>query len=128
MLGLAECGSHAIVDAALGTYTQGKRTLTESIVRSGMLLLADRGFFRYRLWQMCADTAADLLWRMKPGAVLLIEKRYPDESFASDVYPGTKAHRSRTDGIVVRVIEYTLDVMGRRRRAISSGERRRTGC
>ncbi|QSE86073.1 hypothetical protein [Rhodococcus koreensis] len=67
VLGLAECGSHAIVDAALGTYTQGKRTLTESIVRSGMLLLADRGFFRYRLWQMCADTAADLLWRMRPG-------------------------------------------------------------
>ncbi|KXF56615.1 hypothetical protein AXA44_33670 [Rhodococcus sp. SC4] len=55
VLGLAECGSHAIVDAALGTYTQGEQTLAESIVRSlrsGMLLLADRGFFSYRLWQM----------------------------------------------------------------------------
>ena len=115
VLGLAECGSHAIVDAALGPYTQGEQTLAESIVRSlrpGMLLLADRGFFSYRLWKLCADTGVDLLWRMKSNAVLPVEKRYPDGSFASHVYPGTKARRNRTDGIAVRVIEYTLDVMG----------------
>lgn len=115
VLGLAECGSHAIVDAALGTYKQGEQSLAESIVRSlqsGMLLLADRGFFSYRLWQMCADTGADLLWRMKSNAVLPVEKRYPDGSFASHVYPGTKARRNRADGIAVRVIEYTLDVVG----------------
>ncbi|MCD2139759.1 IS4 family transposase [Rhodococcus pyridinivorans] len=125
VLGLAECGSHAIVDAALGTYTQGEQTLTESIVRSlrsGMLLLADRGFFSYRLWQMCADTGADLLWRMKSNAVLPVEKRYPDGSFASHVYPGTKARRNQTDGIAVRVIEYTLDVMGEDGEPVSSGE------
>ena len=125
VLGLAECGSHAIVDAALGTYTQGEQTLAESIVRSlrsGMLLLADRGFFSYRLWQMCADTGADLLWRMKPGAVLPVEKRYLDGSFASHVYPGTKARRNRTDGIAVRVIEYALDVVGEDGEPASSGE------
>ncbi|MEV6259006.1 IS4 family transposase [Nocardia sp. NPDC051911] len=110
--GLAECGSHAIVDAAIGRYGQGEQSLAESLLRSlrpGMLLLADRGFFSYRLWDLCRTTGADLLWRMKSNAVLPIEKRYADGSFASHVYPGTKARRNHTDAIAVRVIEYTLD-------------------
>lgn len=111
VLGLAECGSHAIVDAELGTYRQGEQTLAESIARSlrpGMLLLADRGFFSYRLWDLYRSAGADLVWRMKTNAVLPVEKRYSDGSFASHVYPGTTARRNRRDGIAVRVIEYTL--------------------
>ena len=38
-----------------------------------------------------------------------MEKRYSDGSFASHIYPGTKARRNRADGIAVRVIEYTLE-------------------
>jgi hypothetical protein len=112
VLGLAECGSHAIIDAAIGTYSQGEQTLAESVLRSlkpGMLLLADRGFFSYPLWDKARATGADLLWRLKSNAVLAVEKRYSDGSFASHIYPGTKARRNHTDGIAVRVIEYTLE-------------------
>ncbi len=115
VLGLAECGSHAIVDAALGTYSQGEQTLAESLLRSlrpGILLLADRGFFSYRLWNLCRATGADLLWRMKSNAVLPVETRYADGSFASHVYPGTKARRNHTGAIAVRVVEYTLAATG----------------
>jgi hypothetical protein len=111
VLGLAECGSHAIVDAAIGAYRQGEQTLAESVLRSlrpGMLLLADRGFFSYTLWDKARATGADLLWRLKSNAVLPVEKRYSDGSFASYVYPGTKARRNHTDAIAVRVVEYTL--------------------
>jgi hypothetical protein len=111
VLGLAECGSHAIIDAAVGAYRQGEQTLAESVLRSllpGMLLLADRGFFSYPLWAQARRTGADLLWRMKSNAVLPVEKRYSDGSFASHIYPGTKARRNNTDGIDVRVVEYTL--------------------
>lgn len=111
VLGLAECGSHAIIDAAVGTYRQGEQALTEQVLRSllpGMLLLADRGFFSYSLWAKARATEADLLWRMKSNAVLPVEKRYRDGSFASRIYPGTTARRNDTDGIAVRVIEYTL--------------------
>ena len=111
VLGLAECGSHAIVDAAIGPYSTGEQTLAEEILRSlraNMLLLADRGFFSYTLWDKAAATGADLLWRLKSNAVLPIEKRYADGSFASHIYPGTKARRNDTDGIAVRVIEYNL--------------------
>jgi hypothetical protein len=111
VIGLAECGSHAIVDAAVGTYRQGEQTLAESVLRSlrpGMLLLADRGFFSYTLWDKSRATGADLLWRLKSNAVLPVDKRYSDGSFASYIYPGTKARRNHTDGIAVRVVEYTL--------------------
>lgn len=111
VLGLAECGSHAIIDAAVGAYRQGEQTLAEHVLRSllpGMLLLADRGFFSYPLWAKASGTGADLLWRIKSNAVLPVEKRYSDGSFASHIYPGTKARRNDTDGIEVRVVEYTL--------------------
>ncbi len=111
VLGLAECGSHAIIDAALGSYCTGEQSLAEQVLRSlraSDLVLADRGFFSYTLWKKAADTGADLLWRMKSNAVLPVEKRHPDGSFASHVYPGTAARRNSIDGIAVRVIEYTL--------------------
>lgn len=111
VLGLAECGSHMIIDAAVGAYRQGEQTLAESVLRSllpGMLLLADRGFFSYPLWAKAADTGAELLWRVKSNAALPVENRYSDGSFASHIYPGTKASRNDTNGIAVRVVEYTL--------------------
>ena len=111
VLGLAECGSHAIIDVALGPYTTGEQTLTEQVLgslRDRHLLLADRGFFSYKLWKQAAGTGADLLWRMKSNAVLPIEKCYADGSFASHVYPSTKARRNKVDGIAVRVVEYSL--------------------
>ncbi len=112
VLGLAECGSHAIIDAALGPYKTGEQSLAEDILRSldpGQLLLADRGFFSYPLWKKAAATGAELLWRIKSNAVLPVETRYPDGSFASHIYPGTTARRNKADGIAVRVIEYHLD-------------------
>jgi transposase IS4-like protein/DDE family transposase len=112
VLGLAECGSHTIIDAAVGSYRHGEQSLAEQVLRSllpGMLLLADRGFFSYTLWDKARGTGADLLWRIKSNAVLPVEKRYSDGSFASHVYPGTKARRNKTNGIAVRVVEYTLE-------------------
>jgi len=93
ILGLAECGSHAIVDAAIGAYAVGEQTLAEEVLRSlrpRMLLLADRGFFSYTLWNKARASGADLLWRIKSSAVLPVEIRYPDGSFASHVYGGVR--------------------------------------
>jgi hypothetical protein len=72
VLGLAECGSHAIIDAALGPYSTGEQDFAEEILRSlhpGMLMLADRGFFSYTHWDKAHATGADLLWRVKSNAV-----------------------------------------------------------
>lgn len=113
VLGLAERGSKAILDAAVGSYRQGEQALAEQVLRSlrpGMLVSADGGFFSYPLWAKAAGTGADLLWRITSSAVVLpVEKCYRDGSFASRIYPGTTARRNGTDGIDVRVVEYTLD-------------------
>lgn len=111
ILGLAECGTHAIIDAAVGAYRQGEQTLALRVLPSlapQMLLLADRGFFSYPLWCKAKTTGADLLWRMKANAVLPVLARHPDGSFASRIYPGTKARRNDVDGVEVRIIEYTV--------------------
>ncbi|TQM33000.1 IS4 family transposase [Nocardia bhagyanarayanae] len=109
VLWLVECGSRAIIDAALGTREHRERELTESVVRSlypGMLLLADRAFFSYRLWELCRSYGADLLWRVRSDSALPVERRYPDGSFASHICPGMRAAPKDTDGTAVRVVEF----------------------
>ena len=61
----------------------------------------------YRQQKACA-TGATLVWRVKKNLVLPCLKRLEDGSYLSKVYPSKKARRHDTDGILVRVIEYTL--------------------
>jgi hypothetical protein len=74
-----------------------------------MLCLADRYYPGYELWRQAQSTGADLLWRGRKNPRLECEKRLPDGSFLSRIYPSTSAQRNRRNGIVVRVIEYTLE-------------------
>ena len=59
VIGLAECGTHAIFDAVIGPYTTGENTLARELIdrlEPGMLLLADRGFCGFPLWQQAVAT------------------------------------------------------------------------
>src|SRR5487761_214083 len=114
LVGLAECGSHALIDASLGAYTMGEQSLAPAVLASlcaGMLCLADRGFYSFALWNTARSRGADLLWRTKSNHVLVPEQRLADGSYLSHLYASTDRHR--TEGIAVRVIEYTLDDPGR---------------
>jgi hypothetical protein len=75
----------------------------------GMLCLADRGFFGFKMWKQAAATGADLLWRVRKNILLPCEKRLPDGSYLSRIYASDKDRRRGTDGIIVRVIEYPLE-------------------
>ena len=112
VVGLAECGTHAIIDAVIGKYTDGEVRLAPGLLGSfvaGMLVLADRNFFGFELWKMAQKTGADLLWRTKVNLVLPVERRFPDGSFLSSIYPSQKDRRNHTNGVQVRVVEYHLD-------------------
>lgn len=112
IVGLAECGTHAIVDAAIGRYADSEMTLAPKVfasLRQGMLLLADRGFVSYALWEKASATGADLLLRMKHNSVFPVEERLSDGSFLSRMYPTPKDRQRKTKGIVVRIVEYALD-------------------
>jgi len=111
VIGLAECGTHAIVDAVIGRYNEPEQRLAPALFGSlspGMLLLADRGFMGFGLWTAAQETGADLLWRDKVNHVLPVERRLGDGSFLSTIYPSQTDRRRGTGGVRVRVIDYTL--------------------
>jgi len=109
---LLENGTHVLWGGQMDRYSTGEVTLADRVVESlrpGMLCLADRLFFGYKLWKKSASTRADLLWRVKGDLRLDMEKRLPDGSYLSHVYPSSADRRCRRNGIQVRVIEYRLN-------------------
>jgi hypothetical protein len=110
LVGLAECGTHALISAAMGPLAQGETTLAPRLfgtLTAGMLLLADRQFASAHLWRQAAATGADLLWRTKTNAVLPVLETFADGSYRSQIHAATDRRR-RIAPTVVRVVEYTL--------------------
>jgi len=109
---LVENGTHVLFGTRIGGVKTGEITLAKAVLpalRTGMLCLADRHFFGFDLWTQARATGADLLWRVKQTLRLPCEARLPDGSYVSRVYASPKDQRHGTNGVVVRVIEYTLD-------------------
>jgi hypothetical protein len=113
LVAVAECGTHAIIDAAMGPLAKGETTLAAGLLTDGgalgpqVLLLADRQFVDANLWRQAAATGAQLLWRTRTNAVLPVLETFPDGSYLSQIAAAT----DRRGGIaptVVRVVEYTL--------------------
>ena len=115
VVGLAECGTHALADVAIGPCSTGETTLSRGVLASlgpGMVVLADRNFYSFALWNEARATGADLLWRTRSNHVLPVDRRLDDGSYLSHLGELVKGHRRPSD-VVVRVIEYTLDDPGR---------------
>jgi hypothetical protein len=109
---LVENGTHVLFGARLGGCATGEVTLAADVTRAlqkGMLCLADRNFFGFRLWNQAAASGADLLWRVKKNRRLRVEKRLPDGSYWSRIYASERDWRHQTNGVVVRVIDYRLE-------------------
>lgn len=110
MVTLAECGTHALIDVAIGSLKQGEQTLAPQLFRSlgpDMLCLADRGFYSFTLWNQARATGTDLLWRTKKNHRLPVQERLADGSYLSQLFASSDTKRQ--DGVAVRVIEYTVD-------------------
>lgn len=106
MVGLGECGTHAVFAAAIGPYSVPERALATHVLPAagaGMLLMADRGFTSHELWQQAVATGADLLWRATNVFSLPVLRELPDGSYLSHLI------RKNHEPIPVRVIEYTID-------------------
>lgn len=109
---LLENGTHVLCAARVDKYGIDELTLAEDVVpalKKGMLCLADRFFPSYKLWKKAAATGADLLWRTRQNARLDVDKRLPDGSYLSRIYPTTSDRRNERHAIVVRAIDYRLD-------------------
>lgn len=123
VIGLAECGTHAVIAAEIGTVHVGEREIAEGLASSlepGMLVIADRGFYSFQLWVEFMVTGADLLFRIAAGVKLPVLRPLPDGSYLSEIKQKgvtDSSHRSplsvvsdpsRATHIPVRVIEYSV--------------------
>src|SRR6266540_5028039 len=116
--GLTECGTHATIKAAMGSYATGETTLAgrllgelEQGALAGVLLLADRLFVGFELWRTAGATGAELVWRAKTGKTA---PTLPVDQVLSD---GSRLYaasdRRKRDPVVVRVVEYAICDPGR---------------
>ncbi len=126
VVALAECGTHAIVAAAIGACSDSERALARPLVDAcepGMLLTADRYFYSFDLWAQILNTGADLLWRVTSQPTLPVLQPLPDHSYLSllinpkiggkrrqKLIEDVRAGREIPEGsaVPVRVVEYTV--------------------
>jgi len=119
VVGLAECGSRAVVAARIGGCHAGERDLARGLIDDldpQMLVLADRGFYGYEFWKQLRAGGAELLWRVQLKMTLPVYQRLPDGSYLSSLAPRSMrsqiaaGNRRRIDRyeVPVRVVDYTI--------------------
>jgi hypothetical protein len=120
LVGLGECGTHAIIAAAFDSCKVDERELATRILHdfeAGMLVLADRGYYSYDLWRDARARGADLLWRIKEINTFPVLEWLPDGSYRSELVPARmKAAHKRGKlkripdevRIPIRVVEYMV--------------------
>ena len=110
LLGLVECGTHAIVAAGIAPYARSEKAMASELLpgwlRKDMLVMADRGFYSFKLWASAGASGAALLWRVSSTLKLTVQQVLSDGSYLSTVFDSEDG--ARRHGRAVRVIEYTL--------------------
>jgi hypothetical protein len=108
---LAECGTHAIVDAGFWPIHTSERVGGRRMLRSvsaGMLVMWDRGFHDYDMVTGVQARQAHVLSRLpahvKPERVKVL----PDGSWLAYIYPSDYQRRRQGERCLVRIIEYKV--------------------
>jgi len=112
VLSLCETGSHVLWRSLIKPIRCGEITMARYLLRflaPDMLLLWDRNFLSYDLVAQLGRQGAQLLARIKKNLVFQPIRRLGDGSYVAKLYRSAKDRRHDKDGILVRIIEYTLD-------------------
>jgi hypothetical protein len=100
------------VALAIGGYQDGEQTLARQLfdhIPPDPLLSQDRGFFSYEDWKALNAREIKLLARLKSNLILEPIARLCDGSCLANIYPSSRHRQQDRQGILVRLIEYTLD-------------------
>ncbi|HEX2300430.1 MAG TPA: IS4 family transposase [Pseudonocardiaceae bacterium] len=111
LVGLAECGSQALINVAFGPFRTGEHTLAADLIDSmtaGMLVLADRNFAGTQLMSAAAATGAELLWRMPSNFTLTVEQVLPDGTYLTELTARNGGKGRVRRRLTVRIIEYCV--------------------
>ncbi len=120
LVALAECGTHAMFDAVVGRYTTSEVELARRLIgrlRPGMLLLADRGFYGFSLWQQAAATGGGpVVADATEPAASTRSRSFPTAPTWSQLSTRSGNFKRRGEGMSwCGSIDYTIDD-GRRQR------------
>ena len=111
-LSLVELSTHAeqaFVLKGIREKESGEQSMAPALLRHlqrGMLLMWDRGFLSYKLWQAVL-LRCELLARVSARLILRPEKTLCDGSYLARLYPNPHDRTKDRWGILVRVIRYT---------------------
>jgi hypothetical protein len=111
-LSLVELGTHIEVAVTMKSISCGERTMIQGLVddlEPDMLLLLDQGFFSEKLWRQLMDRRVNVLARVTTQMILRPIRVLADGSYLVKIYKGDYNRKKDRDGVVVRVIRYTLD-------------------
>jgi hypothetical protein len=111
-LSLVELGTHVEVVLIVKPCRTGEHAMVDALLRHltpEMLLLWDRGFFSYEQWRKLRTTGVKVLARVTSQLVLRPIRNLADGSYLAKIYKGDYDRKKDRDGIMVRVIRYTLD-------------------
>lgn len=108
---LVELGTHVEFDFVYGGWGDSEKKLVEQLwdsIPDDALLYEDRGFFSYKSWEKLHESHY-LLVRAFKSMVLKPIEHLSDGSYLAKIYPSSWYRDNDCRGIVVRVIDYTLD-------------------
>ncbi len=117
IVGLAECGTHALTGMALGKYNEHETVLTRKMLdefQPGMLIFADRGFMGYPLFSAAAAQGCDLCWRARSPAKYPVKEELSDGSYLSEIFDFPDRRFRKEHPLPVRVIRYRVDDPGKK--------------
>jgi hypothetical protein len=111
-LSLVELGTHVEVAFLVRSGRIGEQAMVAGLLRHltpQMLLLWDRGFFSYELWRAVSTRNVKILARVTSRLILRPIRVLADGSYLARIYPNAYARQTDREGLLVRVIRYTLD-------------------
>lgn len=112
VLGLMELGTHVFWRWLIkGCHIDETRMVPPLLkhLTSEMLLLWDRGFASFELVRQVMNQKAQLLARWKNNRILTPVKTLSDGSYLACIYARDADRKARRDGLLVRIIDYTLE-------------------
>jgi hypothetical protein len=108
---LAECGTHAIVDAGFWPCHTSERVGGFRMLRSvaaGMLVMWDRGFHDYDMFLGVVQRDAHVLARLPAHVQPERVRSLPDGTSLASLAPSAYGRRKHGERLLVRVISYTI--------------------
>lgn len=111
VVAVAECGTHAVLDAAIGDTGTGETTLAGELLdrlSPGVVLMADRGFYGFDLWRRATQSGADLLWRIRKNVKPRHVSTLADGTWLADISPSSGPGWRKVPPLRVRVIDYDI--------------------